>query len=194
MSCGKKMCGTSAKSGGNKNLLRTYGCNNHRARHGSTCRTKNINADYVENAAKEIIFQSIYQSFSQGNLKKTVFDILIKKEEATKKHLEQLLLSSQQKSDSLVTMIINTNDALLKKKYEDTLTSILQLEGIQKNKKLDVDKKIAKYTAMKTDKLSIATLSKDTLFSDYDTSKKLMRLFIEEIQVTNSNVKFIFKN
>ena len=75
--CGSSMSGESNVGGRNKKRTRNYVCKNHLAKHGKTCITKSINAEYLETAIKEILIVKINEYLASANAE-TIFGLLKK--------------------------------------------------------------------------------------------------------------------
>jgi hypothetical protein len=77
------MSGQSNVGGRNKTRRRNYVCLNHSSRREGVCKTKNINADYLETAVKLILTEKINEYLLSAEAE-TVFSImkLSKTEEA----------------------------------------------------------------------------------------------------------------
>ena len=75
--CGSSMSGESNVGGRNKKRTRNYVCKNHLAKHGKTCITKSINAEYLETAIKEILIVKINEYLASTNAE-TIFGLLKK--------------------------------------------------------------------------------------------------------------------
>ena len=82
-SCGGSMSGQSNVGGRNKTRRRNYVCLNHSSRRDGVCKTKNINADYLETAVKLTLTEKINEYLLSAEAE-TVFSImkLSKTEEA----------------------------------------------------------------------------------------------------------------
>ena len=74
-SCGGSMSGQSNVGGRNNKRCRYYACLNHSSRRGGVCKTKNINADYLETAVKLILTDKINEYLLSAEAE-SVFDIM----------------------------------------------------------------------------------------------------------------------
>ena len=68
-SCGSSMSGLSNRGGKMKTLVRTYACPNHGVKRDKTCKTKSINAKYLETAIKNILADKVNAYLSAPNTK-----------------------------------------------------------------------------------------------------------------------------
>ena len=74
-SCGGSMSGQSNVGGRNNKRSRYYACLNHSSRRNGVCKTKNINADYLENAVKSILTEKINEYLLSAEAE-SVFSIM----------------------------------------------------------------------------------------------------------------------
>ena len=56
--------------------MRHYACPKHSPKHGKVCNTKKINADYLENAIKDVLTDRVNSYMATPNTQKMVFDML----------------------------------------------------------------------------------------------------------------------
>ena len=93
-SCGSSMSGLSNRGGKMKTLVRTYACPNHGVKRGKTCKTKSINAKYLETAVKTVLTDKVNAYLSSPNTQKTVFNLLkqskLEEVKSTQKHIDGL--------------------------------------------------------------------------------------------------------
>lgn len=74
-SCGGSMSGQSNVGGRKNKRSRYYACLNHSSRRNGVCKTKNINADYLENAVKSILTEKINEYLLSAEAE-SVFSIM----------------------------------------------------------------------------------------------------------------------
>jgi site-specific DNA recombinase len=92
--CGSSISGQSTVSGRNKKRTRQYGCLNHSAKRGSTCATKAVNAEYLENAIKNLIVDAINLHLSNKDTSKKIFEVLKKTKSKELAALEKNIVRS----------------------------------------------------------------------------------------------------
>lgn len=76
--CGSSMSGQSTVGGRNKKRTRNYVCPNHLAKRGITCKTKPVNAEYLETAIKNIIVDVVNKHLSNKGTSNSIFEVLKK--------------------------------------------------------------------------------------------------------------------
>ena len=75
--CGSSMSGKSSVGGRQNKRSRYYVCLNHSTRRSKTCKTKDVNADYLETAVKETLVEKINSYLLTSNAN-SVFNVLKK--------------------------------------------------------------------------------------------------------------------
>ena len=85
------MSGQSTVGGRNKKRTRNYVCPSHLAKRGSTCKTKPVNAEYLETAIKNIIVDVVNKHLSNKGTSNSIFEVLKKTEKQELSIIEKKL-------------------------------------------------------------------------------------------------------
>ena len=75
-SCGSSMSGMANSGGRGYTRIRSYACPNHSSKRGKVCKTKKVNAEYLETAIKNLLADKVNAYLSATNTQKSVFDLL----------------------------------------------------------------------------------------------------------------------
>ena len=196
--CGSRMSGLSNRGGKNKKLVRTYACPNHKGRNGKTCKTKNINAAYLENAVKCILTDRVNAYLSNPRTQKSVFELLStsKCEEvaATKRHIAKL----DDHIRGLLQKATNpkTSPAIAERCEKDAEEAIsYQKQHQARLRELEVI--LANIENIKKQfTTKIAALTTDEIFATNEISRELIGWFVEKIVVDDNSddIEIVFKH
>lgn len=184
--CGTSMSGLSQISGRNKTKYRTYACPKHLNKNGKSCDTKPINADYLEKTVKEIITESVNDYIQQSPLSETILSETLESIDKEIAAMKRNKNDIDVKINNLVDRITRSGNQTLISKYE---TNIVESEKKQQTLKSNIDIAENKKRAIETLRKNgvVELLSSDELFTDINESRKLIRIFIKCIEISDSD-------
>ena len=194
-SCGSTMSGESNIGGRNKTRTRTYVC--RKSRRDKVCKTKAINAVYLETAIKTVLTEEINNYLSSGNTANQVFNILKKtsteERKSAKKRIDEF--------DNTIRVLLKkaANPSLsedLSSTYESQAQECVDCRKTYVNRLAELDKIISKVDEVQQAfSEQCECLTMDEIFSSYEISRTIIGAFIEKIVVDDSNddIAIIFK-
>ena len=188
--CGKSMSGGSQVGGRNKTRRRFYRCPNHISRNGCTCTTKDINADYLENAIKDMITDYI-NSYLPTQSSSILFAPAISELKEKRAVLSRHIFDLKSKASKLLDKAVNTSKADLVSRYEEQASECFNLADDKQAELNNIDKHIAQMTDYT---LGSVTLSTEDIFTSYDLTRELIRIFVERIEIDDANddIRIVF--
>ena len=182
------MSGTTNKGGSSGKSRRIYTCPNHHSKRGKTCITKALNAEYIEQAVKLTITQSINNYLSTSPLSSAVFD---KRLSAIKEEIGALSRRITEFNSKISTFLEKASSPYISKRvaerYEQQADDCID---IQNKKQAEVNRLTAQATAITAIKDSckqIPLLSVDDIFTSDKVSREVVRIFIKRIDVDDIN-------
>ena len=197
-SCGSSMSGLSNRGGKMKTLVRTYACPSHGVKRGKTCKTKSINAKYLETAVKTILTDKVNAYLSSPNTQKTVFNLLkqskLEEVKSTQKHIDGL----EDKICGLIDKAANPKTLpAVAERCETQANEAIQLQNGHKARLIElntilsrIDEIEAEFTAQS------AKLTVEDIFTSHATAREIIGVFIEKIIVDDKSdeIEIVFKN
>ena len=197
-SCGSSMSGLSNRGGKMKTLVRTYACPNHGVKRGKTCKTKSINAKYLETAIKNILADKVNAYLSSPNTQKTVFNLLkqskLEEVKSTQKHIDGL----EDKICGLIDKAANPKTLpAVAERCETQANEAIQLQNGHKARLVELQNMLSHVDeieaafAAKTECLTV-----DDIFKSYAIAREIVGLFVEKIivDVKSDEIEIVFKN
>ena len=140
--CGKPMHGTTTKSGRNKNVKRYYVCPNHKK--SKSCKTKDVNAEYLETAIKEAITSFVNQYIKTANLSKKAFEARKNEINVDLKKLRHDYNLIDKKISSFFVQVNDTsNSPKLAKRYQEEVEKHLDMLETKQSKIDELTEKLA---------------------------------------------------
>ena len=186
--CGSPMSGTTNTGGTSGKRRRIYTCPNHHSKRGKTCITKALNAEYIEQAVKLNITESINNYLSTSPLSSAVFD---KRLNTIKEEIGALSRRITELDSKISNFLEKASNPSLSKRlierYEKQADDCLD---VQTKKQAEVNRLVAQATAITTIKDSCKKtplLSIDDIFTSDKVSREVVRLFIKRIDVDDNN-------
>ena len=185
--CGKPMHGNTTKSGRNKSIQRYYVCPNHTK--NKTCKTKNINAEYIETAIKEAITAYVNEYISKTSLSKSAFATLkndanddLRKLQNDYKAIDRKITTFLEQAEN------NSNSPKLAKRYKDDAEKYLEMLEIKQQKIDELNDKLV-FIAECEEKFNTEKhlLGIDELFVSNKKARLLCSIFIDKIEVDDAN-------
>jgi len=185
--CGCSMSGISNCGGRNKTRIRTYACPNHSSKRGNACKTKAINADYLETALKNAVADMINDHLTNADNLGTVL-------KSAKSTFEKELVDAKKRILSLEDSISNllnkaaTASPALAERYEKEAETTLGVEAGYRARQTELEALLTAIDSL-ADKASTGTaiFTKDTLFTSNALTRELLNLYIERIEIDDAN-------
>ena len=191
--CGSTMSGTANCGGRNKTRIRTYACPNHSSRRGNVCATKAINSLYLENAVKSAITEAINAYVrDEDNLESIVKQAKLSYSEqinATSRRIASL----RDNVSHLLNKAASTTSALLATRYEQEANEAILAEQYHTEKLADLNAKVAEIDALIDASKETSVFTADALFASDSITRELVDLYIERIEIDDSNDKITIK-
>lgn len=187
--CGKSMYGETVKGKRGKGTYRYYTCPNQRSKQG--CTVLKLDADYLETAVKKVVYREV-QSLLKGNA--LTADMLAEKQKEYQGkigYLSRRIQDVERENGKLAHRLTSVDESVasvLEKKIAENTEVIKTMQA--KRKKLY---KITAYMQTLQDKDG-QSIAETRLYADVELTRKLIRTFIQEIVITNDNVKIKLNN
>ncbi|MBU1142091.1 MAG: recombinase family protein [Firmicutes bacterium] len=187
--CGNKMTGSSQFNGKNKSRKKYYICSNHLARYGKTCKNMGIEADLIENQAKQVVLDTVNIYIKQGKLDESSFTSALKSKQRLKSSFNKSIDNLEQSKNQLIDRLVdpNTRESLrvdLEQRIEKRNEEINEL-----SKRVEiVDEMIAQYSII-LKRQTITSMSAQTLFRNETITKQLIKNVINSISVSNDGIE-----
>ena len=193
-SCGKNMHGATQHVSKTKDKYRTYACPNHSSKNGHTCKTKNIRADYIESALKDMITGSINE-YSHKSGAASVYASMSKDISSEICKLKQRIAELDKKVSALLVKAATSNN-LLAQRYEEEAEVMLETKA---KKEAQITELQCSCSAMQSllqgQGTSRTTLTVEDIFTSADVTRDLFNLYIDRIEVDDANddITIVFK-
>ena len=190
--CGGPMSGgSSTASGRGKRKYRNYCCLKHQKRYGSTCTTKNVNADYLESAVKSVIAESVngyLKNASNAEAVATCLNAPLQKERA---ELSRRAFDLDGEIDKLMSRAANTANAALVQRYENKAAECAKTQETLKARIAEIDAS----KALTSDMVCGKSLEAEELFASDEDARTLIDLFIDRIEIdeTRDEIQITFR-
>ena len=187
--CGKSMYGETVKGKRGKGTYRYYTCPNQRSKQG--CTVLKWDADYLETAVKKVVYREV-QALLKGNV--LTADMLAEKQKEYQGkigYLSRRIQDVERENGKLAHRLTSVDESVasvLEKKIAENAEVIKTMQA--KRKKLNT---ITAYMQTLQDKDG-QSIAETRLYADVELTRKLIRTFIQEIVITNDNVKIKLNN
>lgn len=193
--CGKAMHGTTTKSGRNKKVKRYYVCPNHKKE--KSCKTKDVNAEYIESAVKETITNFINNYVATAKLSKSAFDIMKNKIKSDLKKFNKDYDTIDKKISSFLEQASNPSlSNKISQRYQEEAEKYLDMLDIKKQKIDELSKKLDSVSEIEVkfngNKNSLAT---EKIFDTYEKTRTLCSIFVEKVIIDDAqeNIEIVLK-
>ncbi|MBR2302318.1 MAG: recombinase family protein [Clostridia bacterium] len=192
-SCGKNMHGSTQHISKTKDKYRTYACPNHSSKSGSTCKTKNIRAEYIETAIKDMIANSINDYINTSGSAQ-VYASMSKDISSEICKLKQRIAELDKKVSALLVKAASTTSALLAQRYEEEAELMLETKAKKESQIADLQNSCTAMQSLLQD-TNKATLTVEDIFTSADITRDLFRLYIDKIEIddVNDDISIVFK-
>jgi len=183
--CGQQLTGSSQHSSQTKKRRKHYICPNHLPRNGKKCKNKGIDAVTLEEQAKQIVFQYIelFLKNRQRNskAKDDLIELQIQSYETITKSIKTSIKNYQDSVDKIFERYLETTNEQMKKRLNQ---SILEKESKIRELKDKLEKTNQTIESFKSFSSSKGkTLTKEKLFSNEDSNRRLIRTIFKRIEV-----------
>ena len=197
-SCGSSMSGLSNRGGKMKTLVRTYACPNHGVKRDKTCKTKSINAKYLETAIKNILADKVNAYLSAPNTQKSVFDLLRSSKVEEVKNTQKRIKSLDDYINGLIAKAVNPKTSkAVAQRCDEQANEAIEAQAQHKARLVELQEMLSHVDeieaafAAKTECLTV-----DDIFKSYAIAREIVGLFVEKIVVddTNDDIEIILKD
>ena len=197
-SCGSSMSGLSNRGGKMKTLVRTYACPNHGVKRGKTCKTKSINAKYLETAIKNLLADKVNAYLSATNTQKSVFDLLKSSKVEEVNAIQKRINSLDDHIRGLIDKSVNPKTSkAVAKRCEEQADEAIEAQEQHKAKLVELNAVLTQVNEIETAFANkTASLTVDDVFHSHAIARELVGIFIEKILVDDEtdDIEVIFKN
>jgi hypothetical protein len=192
------MSGLSNRGGKMKTLVRTYACPNHGVKRGKTCKTKSINAKYLETAIKNILADKVNAYLSAPNTQKSVFDLLRSSKVEEVKNTQKRIKSLDDHINGLIAKAVNPKTSkAVAQRCDEQANEAIEAQAQHKARLVELQEvlshvdEIEAAFAAKTKCLTV-----DDIFKTYAIAREIVGLFVEKIVVddTGDDIEIILKD
>jgi Fe-S cluster biosynthesis and repair protein YggX len=177
--CGKNMYGETSKSANKTYQYRYYVCPNQRNKEG--CKTQKINADYLEQAIKELLLREINTYLQQNKIDKKQLETIRDKFSSLLGELNRNISTLERSNAKYLNCITEANKLMVteyEKKITDNLSAITCL-----NTKAQQTKETITAIQQVIDGQVTLKFTPEQLFSDTAITRQLIRAFIDNITI-----------
>ena len=197
-SCGSSMSGMANSGGRGYTRIRSYACPNHSSKRGKVCKTKKVNAEYLETAIKNLLTDKVNAYLATPNTQKSVFDLLRSSKVEEVKNTQKRIKSLDDHINGLIAKAVNPKTSkAVAQRCDEQANEAIEAQAQHKARLVDlqevlshVDEIEAAFTA-KTECLTV-----DDIFKTYAISREIVGLFVEKIVVddTGDDIEIILKD
>jgi len=187
--CGKGMHGETVKGKRGKGVYRYYVCPNQRGKHG--CTTGKIDADYLEEAVKKVVYREVQVLLKQNAQSIEMIEAKQKEYQGKIGHLSRRIQDIERENGKLAHRLSNAVESLaavLEKKIKDNVEVVESMQ--KKSEKL---KAIVQYMELLKSPEG-KTIEEERLYSDVELTRRLIRLFVKRIAVGKDSIEIQLKN
>ena len=196
-SCGSSMSGMANSGGRGYTRIRSYACPNHGSKRGKVCKTKKVNAEYLETAIKNLLADKVNAYLSAPNTQKSVFDLLksskVEEVNATQKRINSL----DDHVRGLIDKSVNPKTSkAVAKRCEEQADEAIKAQEQHKAKLVELNAVLTQVNAIETAFANkTASLTVDDIFHSHAIARELVGVFIEKILVDDEtdDIEVIFK-
>ena len=197
-SCGSFMSGMANSGGRGYTQIRSYACPNHSSKRGKVCKTKKVNAEYLETAIKNVLADKVNAYLSAPNTQKSVFDLLRSSKVEEVKNTQKRIKSLDDHINGLITKAVNPKTSkAVAQRCDEQANEAIEAQAQHKARLVELQEvlshvdEIEAAFAAKTEYLTV-----DDIFKTYAISREIVGLFVEKIVVDDSNddIEIILKD
>ena len=185
--CGNSMSGMTNTGGRNREKYRRYVCPKHTGRNGATCKTKAIRADYIENAVKSILTDSINAYLASAN-SSSLFAGLEKSINARKGILSRRISDLDNQIRAFLDKAVNTSSEPLAKRYEKQAEEYITTQEQKRADITELNEQLQRIQDIKDCfRNRQRTLTQEEIFTSNEITRELLRIFIRRIEIDDKN-------
>lgn len=186
--CGSSMSGYSSTASGNsKRTYRNYCCPKHLKKNGGSCATKNINADYIESAVKNVIAESVNGYLKDPSAAERVLSCLKAPLAKERAELSRRVFDLQETLNKYLSRATNTQSPKLIEQYEHKAEECIEAQDVLNKKIAELDERIAAMQAMTSEAIKENSLGAEKLFPSAAFTREMIDLLIEQIIIDEAN-------
>ena len=183
--CGCSFSGASQTSGRNHTHYRVY---THTKKQREDCKAGKMNAEYLENAVKMLITDSINEYLKSSPLSQTVFSRLEKETQEKVGKLSRYVSDLETKIKLYLEKAANINTASkLVERYEQQANECIET---QENVRIDIEKlnsKLERIRSIKECSQKTGILNVKDIFPTDEITRETLRIFIRRIEIDEEN-------
>ena len=187
-----------ANSGGRGNgRIRSYACPNHGSRRDKVCKTKKVNAVYLETVVKKVLTDEVKALLYATNAIDSVFSLLkqrsLDEAKSTQKHIDRL----EDQINGLINQLANTGNKAIAERCEAKASESIGYQEQHKTRLAELNTLLSRIDEIEAKfKAKTTELTVDDLFTSNEFARELVGIFIEKIIVddTNDDIEIILKN
>ena len=197
-SCGSSMSGMANSGGRGYTRIRSYACPMHSSKRGKVCKTKKVNAEYLETAIKNLLTDKVNAYLATPNTQKSVFELLRSSKVEEVKSTQKRIKSLDDHINGLMDKAVNPKTSkAVAERCEAQANEAIEAQAQHKARLAElntllsrIDEIEAAFTA-KTESLTV-----DEIFKTHTIARELVGIFIEKILVDDEtdDIEVIFKN
>ena len=185
--CGSPMSGATNTGGRNKEKYRRYICPKHIGRNGATCKTKPIRADYLENAVKSILTESINAYLTSAD-STALFEGLEKSVQQKIGILSRRISDLENQIKSFLDKAANTSSSKLAERYEKQTEEYICSQEQKKADIAQLKSELQQIQNLKNDFRSHnRALTENEIFTSKEVTRELFHIFIRRIEIDDQN-------
>ena len=196
-SCGSSMSGMANSGGRGNGRIRSYACPNHGSRRDKVCKTKKVNAVYLETVVKKVLTDEVNAYLYATNAKDTVFSLLKKRTlneaKSTQQHIDRL----EDHINGLINQLANTGNKAIAERCEAKASESIGYQEQHKTRLAELNELLSRIDEIEAEfKAKTAKLTVDDIFKSYAIAREIVGLFVEKIVVddTNDDIQIMFKD
>lgn len=189
--CGGAITGNSQRAGRNKTLYRTYYCKNHKKKHGGTCKTKPIRVEYLEDFIKSQIVHVVNNHLKVDGFDEKTIKSYFKNDQDTLKRLKRELTDHENLLSKMTQGLYKATSDAVKASTEREIEKITPLIEVASSQIEHLTNKEAIFDKQKQQMID-NSIGFDDLFFNDELSKRLFRLLIKQVTVTNQDISIEF--
>ena len=196
-SCGSSMSGMANSGGRGYTRIRSYACPNHSSKRGKVCKTKKVNAEYLETAIKTLLADKVNAYLSAPNTQKSVFDLLRSSKVEEVNAIQKRINSLDDHIRGLIDKSVNPKTSkAVAKRCEEQADEAIEAQEQHRARLAELNTVLTQVNAIETAFANkTESLTVDDVFHSHAIARELVGIFIEKILVDDEtdDIEVIFK-
>ena len=185
--CGQAITGNSQRSGRNKTVYRTYYCKNHTKKHGGTCNTKPINVEYLELTIKKHIETIISNEIEKNGFDEEIIGKFMDSNKLTISRLKREITQHESLLEKMTRGLFEVTSDAVRKATTEQIEKVSRLIELSKTKLKNLEIRLASLDSL-SNETKLSGLRPDILFENAEISKRILRILIEKVTITNDEI------